>query len=157
MSDTRLPSIDEALRLAETMPDDLPEDFASENGLIVLASEVKRLRAELAAERELTNKLLHDPDYEGGVLHWVQKHDKRMLELAAAHECIRRRDEAAVLMRETLKNGIFPAVNQLLKDHSAALETDFVGLFRWSNACKAIDAALALTPESVAAEGKDAK
>lgn len=47
MSTLKLPSIDEALRLAETMPDDLPEDFASDNGLIVLAAEVMRLRAEL--------------------------------------------------------------------------------------------------------------
>jgi hypothetical protein len=46
------------------------------------AEEMAKLETELAEAKALINKLLHDPNYVGGVLHWVQKHDALMLQLA---------------------------------------------------------------------------
>jgi hypothetical protein len=51
---------------------------------VVSAHIAQQLETELAEEKALTDKLLHDASYVGGVLYWVQKHDAVLAQLAEA-------------------------------------------------------------------------
>jgi hypothetical protein len=40
-------------------------------------------------DKQLIDKLLHDPTYEGGVQYWIQKHDAQTMALQRAQEALR--------------------------------------------------------------------
>jgi hypothetical protein len=67
----------------------------------VYADFARQLETELAAEKALTDKLLHDPNYVGGVLHWVQKHDALMLQLAESRAEVERLTKGLAQLPET--------------------------------------------------------